>query len=629
MTKKNKKNNTVNSLMVMLTYACQMACDYCKVKNGAESISRKDLFSAVDLLFGSASDSLQLRFFGGEPLLKFDLIKEAIAYSEKLSRKTGKSIKFMVTTNGILLDGKKLKFFKENPVEIMFSMDGAAWSQNRHRFLKGGKEQSFSNIKKNLLSLVNSGVPYFVNMVITPDIVARIPENIEFFRSLGVGRLQITYQAGVFWSAKNIENLLKGIKRSIGPSDGNFLMNFSNDCEPTILSQEIMVDTDGRVYFDGAIFVDEAFPKLRQVYLMGDIASLGKIDHLYRTKRELFDIFYGSCNALQKKIFLNNLELGLKMKEFSEKFGQLFEHSRACYEHPAIIPILRGDFSVQRRVLSGIGIPALYLYVNGPCPNDCIFCSKKTDPFSDLGELSAKIRGNISIKADKLCIIGNDPMMHPQILKIIKEAKKSGFKEIEVMTSGELLADKGLMKKLKSSGVTSFSIPIFSSDAKIHDDIVQKKGSLALAIRAINEAKRSGIRSYIHTNLLKQNIDGMKKLEKFIMDDLKLPFVILPIRPKTSNVPFEKLAPTYEEMFRKLRGIRSLLGFPLCVVGVVQKNFFKSQDDISDSMKLYFLDQKFTKDKKCKSCRYFDQCPGFFDNMDASNFSAIKPFLKK
>ena len=62
------------------------------------------------------------------------------------------------------------------------------------------------------------------------------------------------------------------------------------------------------------------------------------------------------------------------------------------------------------------------------------------------------------LKNNKLCIIGNDPLLHPDIITIVELARGVHFEKIEIMTSGEVLADEGFTKKLINSGVSSFSL---------------------------------------------------------------------------------------------------------------------------------------------------------------------------
>lgn len=356
-------------------------------------------------------------------------------------------------------------------------------------------------------------------------------------------------------------------------------------------------------------FMEKEFPNLRNSYFIGAIDTIKNIDSIYHSKSELYNKFYGACSKQQRKVLLNNIDIGLKL---DASFHIFFRNSINSNEHPKFIPIIRGDFFSQRTILKDLKIDSLFLYVEGPCLNNCIFCKHKEDKFSDIFKLEFKLKENLKLRAKKVCIIGNEPLLHYDILKIITLAKKYGFKKIEIMTSGERLCEDDFCREIIKAGVSSFSLPLFAYEERIHDFIVGRKGSFASVIKGIRNALSNKAKIFVHTNIVKQNISFICRLERFVKKELGLPFVILPIRPKTVNLPFRDIMPSYSEIIAKIKNTNSLLGFPLCVVKNIQKNLLKTEEDISDSMKLYLLDQRFYKLKICKGCFCFDKCLGIF-----------------
>lgn len=621
------KAKSVNSLMIMCTYGCQLACNYCQLKQPGSSMPELVLNKAIDLLMTTASKDCQIRFWGGEPLLAWDLIKKGIIYGENRARQANKILKFMVTTNGLLLDREKLEFISKHPVEVMFSLDGCRRSNMIHRLQKSGKD-IYDKVSDSLRGLAKSGIPYFVNMVVSPLTAGKLLTNLNFLKRLGVRKCQLCYQGGIFWPENRIGTLLDGLKGFCADKTGSdFLMNFCNECEPTMLSQELVVDTDGRVYFDAAIFMEKVFPFLRKNYFMGDVFKVKKIDTLYRSKDELFLRFLKAASSRGKKeIVLNNIDLGLRLEEF---FKSANLESIKSNEHPALIPVISGRFNCQIKVLGELGFRTLFLFVNGPCSNSCIFCQKKTNSFSELFRLESRLRENLKLKLDKLCIIGNEPLLHPGIETIIQLSRKYGFKEIEIMTSGERLSDKVFFKKIAGQAALSFSLPIFSTNPSEHDYIVGKNGSFKKIISGLVNARKLGCKVFIHSNLIRQNIKFIKKLEIFVRKDLGAPFSIFPVRPKTSKFTFEQLMPSYGDIINELKGINSLVGFPLCITKMVQDELLKEKDEISDSMKLYLLDQKFFKPDSCSACYLRSKCVGLFEEYaKVYPLNGINPFSK-
>lgn len=600
----------VNSLMLMMTYACQFACDYCEVRRDPRSMSLPVIKQAIDLLLTTSAQQCQLRFWGGEPLLKWENVRRAVTYAEQRARKAKKAMKFMITTNGYLLDKDKLRYLKQHDFEIMFSLDGDKKVHDRHRRLKNGGG-TFKKLSKNLQLLDSAKIPYFVNLVATGTTANSLHDTLASLKRRGIPRVQVCYQCGVVWKQKDADVLLRQIDTFIAKNkpDG-FLMNFHNSCEPTMLSQEILVDTDGEAYYDAAIFLEKTFPSLRKNYHLGNIATLKSIDPLYAHKTELFRKFTEACSLTEQKALQNNISLGLSLGNFFKERNKNLELSN---EHPVIGSYPQRNFLKQKQLLGKLGLNACYLRIDGPCANDCIFCKQKTGiPFTETLSIKKRLCVGTGGKTGKICLIGNEPLLHPDIAKIVKMAKKNGFREIEIMTSGALLADADFTRDIIAAGAVSFSLPLFSDQAPIHDRITGQKGSFAKTLRGIENARAYGARIFVHTNLVRQNIDSCLELEKFVRHRLNLPFAILPIRPKTSNLPFSQLMPAYSEMTERLKGVESLAGFPLCVTGKIQKPPFKNQTEMSDSMKLYFLDQNFIKLKRCFSCLLLDQCAGIF-----------------
>ena len=624
---KKMKRRPVNSLMVMCTYACQFVCTYCEVKQMNYSMPLKILYKTIDLLLTTQSKECQLRFWGGEPLLRWNFIRKGISYGQKRAQEKGKKIKFMITTNGLLLDKKKLDFLKKYPVEIMFSFDGVRKINDFHRFLKS-REDVYNNLLVNLKLLIKSGLSYFVNSVITPTTVDNLSENIEFLKSLKVKKVQLGYQCGIFWPKEKIKIFISQLRKFIGKcNDSGFLMNFANDCEPTMLSNEILVDVDGKLYLDGAIFIEKDFPGLRKQYFLGDLKAVKRVDDLYLTKKDVFNKFKKVCNISQRKLLDNNVNLGLEMEAFYTDFSS---RSFQSNEHPVLIPVLKSDLKTQQKILKKIGINSSFLYLDGTCGNKCIFCLSKNDlHYSDPFKSERLIEKNKDLKNNKLCIIGNDPLLHPDIVTIVESARRFHFKKIEIMTSGEVLADKGFTKKLIDSGVSSFSLPLYSDIAQIHDFIVGLKGSHPKVLKGVENVLNNKGKVFIHSNLLKQNLDYLKKLEGFVKNVLGSPFVILPVRPKSSNLPYEDLVPSYNDIVMKLEGVSSLMAFPLCIIKQVQENIFKDESEIADSMKLYVLDQKFFKPQKCRRCTNYLKCVGIFKEYGQMyGVEALTPFIR-
>ena len=108
---------------VHLTENCNMACSYCLREKTPRDMSLETLYKTIDLAY-SKGNKAGFCFFGGEPLLKKDLIYEALDYCEKKTSETGIPFACKMTTNGTLIDEEFLKRAKAVNMKIGLSFDG-------------------------------------------------------------------------------------------------------------------------------------------------------------------------------------------------------------------------------------------------------------------------------------------------------------------------------------------------------------------------------------------------------------------------------------------------------------------------------------------------------------------------
>jgi sulfatase maturation enzyme AslB (radical SAM superfamily) len=104
-----------------------------------------------------------INFYGGEPLLSFELIKKAVALLKKKNTDSGKRGSFSITTNGTLLTKEIIQFLNENKFSVELSFDGLAQDVNR----KKGSVKKIVPIIKELLNC--SDINLEINSVFSPD----------------------------------------------------------------------------------------------------------------------------------------------------------------------------------------------------------------------------------------------------------------------------------------------------------------------------------------------------------------------------------------------------------------------------------------------------------------------------
>lgn len=144
----------VVNLSIFLTQSCNLKCVYCYGEGGEYStggnMEEKTAFQAVDWLLEQSGKikKLHIGFFGGEPFLKFPLMKEVVKYARQRVREMGKDVAFHATTNGTLLDDEIIAFIKEHEINVMISFDGTKELQDAQRPYANGKGSYDSTVPK-------------------------------------------------------------------------------------------------------------------------------------------------------------------------------------------------------------------------------------------------------------------------------------------------------------------------------------------------------------------------------------------------------------------------------------------------------------------------------------------------
>jgi len=176
-------------LTLSLSDKCNFSCSYCPQRKGKNSLRFEDIRGFLDFLRPRLAEEVWLGFYGGEPLLEWPLIEETVAHLQKRSR-TG--IHFTLTTNGSLLKGEHIQFFKENRFELVFSYDGLA-QESRDPLSVPAVEAALKNLRK----LYPEG--YVVNSVFTPETVPLLAASLEELLHQGHPRLQYALDMSVPW----------------------------------------------------------------------------------------------------------------------------------------------------------------------------------------------------------------------------------------------------------------------------------------------------------------------------------------------------------------------------------------------------------------------------------------------
>lgn len=134
------KNNVVKALCLHVAHTCNLNCSYCFASqgkyHGEEALMSFEVGKqALDFLIQNSGTrkNLEVDFFGGEPLMNWDVVKRLVEYARSIEKKHGKNFRFTLTTNGMLLDDEVTEFCNREMSNVVLSLDGRREVHDRLR----------------------------------------------------------------------------------------------------------------------------------------------------------------------------------------------------------------------------------------------------------------------------------------------------------------------------------------------------------------------------------------------------------------------------------------------------------------------------------------------------------------
>jgi len=166
----------VKALCMNVSHLCNMKCSYCFAGAGYAGAGELMEFEtgkrAVDFLFDASGDrnNLDIDFFGGEPLLNWDVVKSIVKYARRLEQGSGKKFRFTLTTNGLLIDDDVIDFTNREMHNVVLSLDGREHIHDAHRKLMNGAG-SYAAVLPKIMKLVQarSNKGYYIRGTYTRD----------------------------------------------------------------------------------------------------------------------------------------------------------------------------------------------------------------------------------------------------------------------------------------------------------------------------------------------------------------------------------------------------------------------------------------------------------------------------
>ncbi len=137
---KEKTAGVVKALCLHIAHTCNLNCSYCFASQGKYHGDRAVMSyevgkQALDFLVANSGTrhNLEVDFFGGEPLMNFQVVKDLVAYARSIEKEKGKNFRFTLTTNGVLVDDDVIEWANRECSNVVLSLDGRKEVHDRFR----------------------------------------------------------------------------------------------------------------------------------------------------------------------------------------------------------------------------------------------------------------------------------------------------------------------------------------------------------------------------------------------------------------------------------------------------------------------------------------------------------------
>ena len=187
---KEKTAGVVKALCLHVAHTCNLNCAYCFASQGKYHGDRAIMSfevgkQAFDYLIKNSGTrrNLEVDFFGGEPLMNFDVVKQLVAYARQIEKEHNKNFRFTLTTNGLLIDDDVIDFANKEMSNVVLSLDGRKEIHDRYRVDYSGNG-SWDRIVPKFQQLVEAreGKNYYMRGTFThrnPDFLNDIKQMLD------------------------------------------------------------------------------------------------------------------------------------------------------------------------------------------------------------------------------------------------------------------------------------------------------------------------------------------------------------------------------------------------------------------------------------------------------------------
>lgn len=267
------------------------------------------------------------------------------------------------------------------------------------------------------------------------------------------------------------------------------------------------------------------------------------------------------------------------------------------------------------------------------CNNNCRFCAQahqKRFGNKEAEELKRYLAQAAKEGYRSVVFTGGEPTIRPDIIDLVKYAKRCGFQRIQMQTNGRRFAQLDFCKKIIKAGVNEFSPALHGPNPRIHDYLTRTKGAFIQTARGINNLKKLKQRVMTNTVITKANYRYLPQMARLLVrlrvDQFQLAFVHA---VGNAGENFDSVMPRKRAVIPYVKraldiGIHAGIpvmteAIPYCFMAGYED--YVAEDKIPDT-KIFDADrvvENFTETRrvhrkmkagKCRKCKYFSKCEG-------------------
>lgn len=200
-----KERNSICKIKFMslhVAHECPLYCEYCYGDGGeydtpCTRMTSDTMRQAVDYLFKYCTDdsTVHINFFGGEPLLAFDLIKECVDYSRKKAAEHNKTMEYSVSTSALIVNDEINNYLSENKFSVSVSIDGTKAAHDRHRKFRN-QTPSYEKVVSGFEQLNKKNEKILITATLTHHTINEI-ENYHELLSIGANNFRFKTVTGM------------------------------------------------------------------------------------------------------------------------------------------------------------------------------------------------------------------------------------------------------------------------------------------------------------------------------------------------------------------------------------------------------------------------------------------------